>query len=72
MLAKKLTLIRHTGEPDAMKTTKQVPSGYYGEHVDSFDGAQINLEFSGIPDDVNGHGSGRVGDDKGGQILTIP
>ena len=48
-VAETLTLIRHTGDPeDAAKFKLLIMENT----VRSFMGAQINLEFSGIPDDV--------------------
>ena len=53
-VAKKLTLVRHTGKlPDNDKD----PKGYFKlvimeNTVRSFAEAQINLDFSGIPDDI--------------------
>ena len=53
-VAKKLELIRHTGSASA---NQKDPSGKFRlvveeAHVDSFDGAELNLAFSGIPEDV--------------------
>ena len=51
-VGQKVTLIRHEGEPK-----EDDPSVFHlvitEPHVDSFDGAQLELKFSGIPDDVN-------------------
>ena len=45
-----LTLIRHTGAPDDATKFKL----FITENtVRSFDNAEINLEFSGIPDDIS-------------------
>ena len=55
-VAKGLTLVRHTGELDAGSKTKDPANQFklliMENTVRSFDGAQINLDFSGIPDDV--------------------
>ena len=48
-VAEALTLIRHTGDPEDAKKFKLL---IMENTVRSFAGAQINLEFSGIPDDV--------------------
>ncbi len=45
-----LTLIRHTGRPDDAKKFKLL---IMENTVRSFDNAEINLEFSGIPDDIS-------------------
>ena len=55
-VAKGLTLVRHTGELDDDSADKD-PKGKFKllimeNTVRAFDGAQINLDFSGIPDDV--------------------
>ena len=59
-VATKLTLIRHTGDP--AKTVTKFKLLIEENTVRSFDGTQINLEFSGIPagvevtiDAVGGH-----------------
>ena len=52
-VATTLTLIRHTGEPDGDDTKFKLL--IEENTVRSFDGAQINLEFSGIPDRRRGH-----------------
>ena len=54
-VAKKLELIRHTGEPES---GEKAPKGKFmlvvaEPHNDSFDGAKLRLEFDGIPDDVS-------------------
>ena len=49
-VATTLTLIRHTGDPDGDDTKFKLL--IKENTVRSFDGAQINLEFSGIPDGV--------------------
>ncbi len=48
-VATTLTLIRHTGDPEKATKFKLLIEE---NTVRSFDGAQINLEFSGIPDGV--------------------
>ena len=48
-VATTLTLIRHTGDPEEATKFKLLIKE---NTVRSFDGAQINLEFSGIPDGV--------------------
>ena len=48
-VAETLTLIRHTGDPEGETKFKLL---IMENTVRSFTGAQINLEFSGIPDDV--------------------
>ena len=45
-----LTLIRHTGIPDDATKFKLF---IMENTVRSFDNAEINLEFSGIPDDIS-------------------
>ena len=47
-VATTLTLIRHTGDPE-IETTTKFKLLIEENTVRSFDGAQINLEFSGIP-----------------------
>ena len=49
-VATTLTLVRHSGDPDG--DAKQFKLLIMENTVRSFTGAQINLEFSGIPDDV--------------------
>ena len=50
-VGQKLTLTRHTGEPsDAKKTVFHLV--ITEAHVDSFDGGELKLKFSGIPDDI--------------------
>ena len=50
-VGQKLTLIRHSGDPaDAKKT--QFHLVITEPHNDSFDGARLELSFSGIPEDV--------------------
>jgi hypothetical protein len=47
----KVTLIRHTGEPSGTKT--QFKLVIEENTVDAFQNAQLNLEFSGIPEDIS-------------------
>ena len=54
-VATKLTLIRHTGGPRPEKARTKFKLLIEENTVRSFDGAQINLEFSGIPDRRRGH-----------------
>jgi hypothetical protein len=51
-VAEKVTVVRHTGEFDdpANKRFKLVVTE---PHNDSFDGSQLELTFSGLPEDVN-------------------
>ena len=51
-VGQEVTLVRHTGEPEADEPSifKLVITE---PHNDSFDGARLELKFSGIPDDVN-------------------
>ena len=55
-VAKGLTLVRHTGVLDADSKTDKPPNKFklliMENTVRAFDDAQINLAFSGIPDDV--------------------
>ena len=46
----KVTLVRHTGEPTSKAQFKLIIEE---NTVDSFKGAKLNLEFSGIPEDVS-------------------
>ena len=53
-VSKKLILIRHTGDPGK---TDKAPLGKFvlvieEAHDDSFEGAELELEFEGIPEDV--------------------
>ena len=55
-VAKKLTLVRHTGELDEDSASK-APEKQFKLVINentarSFDTAQLKLEFSGIPDDI--------------------
>ena len=47
-VGQKMTLTRHTGEPSVAQFHLVITEA----HVDSFDGGQLNLKFSGIPDGV--------------------
>ena len=46
----KVTLVRHTGKPDDKAQFKLIIEE---NTVDAFKGAQLNLEFSGIPEDIS-------------------
>ena len=48
-VAEKVTLIRHTGKPMGGSEFHLVITE---PHVDSFAGAQLELSFSGIPEDI--------------------
>ena len=48
-VGQKMTLTRHTGEPSDAQFHLVITE----PHVDSFDGAQLELKFSGIPEDVS-------------------
>ena len=50
-VGQKLTLTRHTGEPSDAKITV-FHLVITEAHVDSFDGGELKLKFSGIPDDI--------------------
>ena len=50
-VGQKLTLIRHTGKP-AVAAKNEFHLVITEAHVDSFTGAQLELSFSGIPEDV--------------------